>query len=190
MKKYDKPIALLFGFLTILFLVLLLTNTVFLNWVFARHQNQMSWFIRPLFIVPFCYFAYRQSWTGISIIIFAIFASMFWFNQPAIITDDVKAFLQFEIHWLSDTWKLKKVLFALVPLISFMTLGFSCWQRSIWMGLAVIAFMALGKMAWGIAQAGEPGKSMKIPATIGLLFCLSCIYFGFKQLEKRKPTNK
>lgn len=33
----------------------------FLGWVWARHHNELSWYVRPLFIVPFCWFAYRRS---------------------------------------------------------------------------------------------------------------------------------
>ena len=36
----------------------------FLNWAWARHHNPLSWYIRPLFILPFCYFAYRKSVRG------------------------------------------------------------------------------------------------------------------------------
>ena len=25
----------------------------------ARHHNELSWYIRPLFILPFCFFAYK-----------------------------------------------------------------------------------------------------------------------------------
>lgn len=53
LRKYDKPIALIFGFLTLL-LILALTNHEFLSWAFARHQNLLSWYIRPIFLIPFC----------------------------------------------------------------------------------------------------------------------------------------
>jgi hypothetical protein len=38
--------------------------TDFLNWAWARHLNPLSWYIRPLFILPFCCFAYRKSARG------------------------------------------------------------------------------------------------------------------------------
>lgn len=53
--KHDKSIALVFFVLTLVFIVTAMTNEPFLNWVFERHQNQMSWFIRPVFLIPFCF---------------------------------------------------------------------------------------------------------------------------------------
>ena len=37
----------------------------FLSWVWARHHNELSWYVRPLFLLPFCFFAYRRSLPGI-----------------------------------------------------------------------------------------------------------------------------
>ena len=36
-------------------------NDEFTAWAWERHHNILSWYIRPLFLLPFCYFAYRRS---------------------------------------------------------------------------------------------------------------------------------
>ena len=53
----------------------------FLSWSFERHHNILSWYIRPLFLLPFCYFAYKRSIQGIIITLIALFTSMFWFSK-------------------------------------------------------------------------------------------------------------
>ena len=30
----------------------------FVAWAWGRHHNVLSWYIRPLFFLPFCFFAY------------------------------------------------------------------------------------------------------------------------------------
>ena len=37
----------------------------FVACAWTRHHNILSWYVRPLFILPFCFFAYRRSLTGI-----------------------------------------------------------------------------------------------------------------------------
>ena len=37
------------------------TTNEFVAWAWARHHNVLSWYVRPLFLLPFCYFAYRRS---------------------------------------------------------------------------------------------------------------------------------
>ena len=54
----------------------------FLNWAWERHHNPWSWYIRPLFVLPFCYFAYKRSLWGVSLTIVAVLSSMFWFPAP------------------------------------------------------------------------------------------------------------
>ena len=54
-------------------------------WAWERHHNVLSWYIRPLFLLPFCYFAYRRSLFGITITLVALATSMFWFPAPEIV---------------------------------------------------------------------------------------------------------
>jgi hypothetical protein len=166
--KHDKSIALVFFVLTLVFIVTAMTNEPFLNWVFERHQNQMSWFIRPVFLIPFCFFAYKRSWTGVSATIFCLFTSMFWFSKS----------------WLSAQWDFKKILLALTVPVSFFALGLAFWKRSLLMGLGVVVLMATGKIVWSIYNAGQAGKSILIPAITGLVLCIILIYYGFRRLEK------
>lgn len=188
-KKYDKQIAIIFFLLTVCFITLAMTNKTFLNWAYERHQNQISWFIRPIFLIPFCFFAYKRSWTGIAVTILCLLTSMFWFNKPEIISEEVKAFLQFEIDWLGGEWNIQKWLLTLTIPVSFFALGLAFWKRSLFMGLGVVVLMATGKIIWSIQSAGEAGKSILVPAVAGLLVCTGLIYFGFKRLEKNNPNH-
>ncbi len=185
----DKLIALFFGGLTILFLIVAMINPIFFDWVFDRHHNQWSWYIRPIFLIPFCFFAYKRSWTGISITIFCLFTSMFWFNKPEFVSENVKAFLEFEKEWLYGNWNYKKVMLIITVPISFFALGLAFWKRSLIIGLAVVVLMATGKIVWSIQNAGESGKTIIIPAIIGLIICSGLIFWGFKKLEGNKKQN-
>ncbi len=51
-------------------------------WAWARHHNELSWYIRMLFLLPFCYFAYKRSLWGITLTVVALATSMFWFPAP------------------------------------------------------------------------------------------------------------
>ncbi|GED18015.1 hypothetical protein AMI01nite_60060 [Aneurinibacillus migulanus] len=186
LKRYDKTIAVIFGVLTLLFLILAFTNKDFFEWAYERHQNQLSWYLRPLFLVPFCYFAYKKSWGGILGTIFLLLTSMFWFPKPNVISEQVKQFLDMEKDYLSGDWGFAKLLMTSLIPISFIALGVAFWKRSLWFGLSVVVFMAVGKMIWSVAFGGEAGKSIFVPAIIGLVICISLIYIGFKKLEKKK----
>jgi hypothetical protein len=114
-KMKDRTLALGFGCLILILIILACTSKPFFDWAYERHQNQMSWYIRPLFLIPFCYFAYKHSLAGIMATVFLLLTSMFWFAGPAVVPDDIRQFLQFEkdCRWHSG----KEVLF----------LGLACW---------------------------------------------------------------
>ena len=185
-KQTDQIIGAMFLALSVLFVVVALSNSVFFNWAFQRHHNQWSWYIRPIFLIPFCYFAYQKSFAGIFGSLFCLLTSMFWFPAPETVSDEVKAFLAFEQNYLQSDWTALKILFALLIPIALATLAISFWKRSLKMGLAVVVLMAVGKMLWSVQQAGEAGASILVPAVVGLLVCSILLYIGFQRLEKNR----
>lgn len=61
----------------------------FVSWAWSRHHNVLSWYIRPLFLIPFCYFAYRRSLFGITLTLLGLATSMFWFPAPVSVSPAV-----------------------------------------------------------------------------------------------------
>jgi hypothetical protein len=190
MKKLDKPLAIIFAILILAFLAMAFTSDSFFNWAYTRHQNQLSWYIRPIFIIPFCFFAYRHSWAGIIGTILFLLTSMFWFPQPVEVSDKVKEFLEFEKQWLNSDITMEKIILSLLVPISFTALGLAFWKRSLWIGLGVVVLMATGKIIWSVLYAGQAGMSIIAPAIIGLFICSLLIFYGFKRLEKRKSKER
>ncbi|WP_209405394.1 hypothetical protein [Pseudozobellia sp. WGM2] len=184
-RNKDILVGGIFLTLTITFIVISMTYKPFFDWVFERHHNQWSWYLRPLFLLPFCYFAYKKSFAGMMLSIFALFTSMFWFPKPEIVSKNVIDFLEFEKEYLHGEWNLSKILLSFTIPISFIALGLAFWKRSLIMSIAVVLLMATGKMVWSIQNAGESGKSILIPAILGLLICCGLIFYGFKRLEKK-----
>lgn len=185
-KKYDKQLGGLFLILTILFIILAMTNKSFFDWAYERHQNQLSWYIRPLFIIPFCFFAYKRSWAGIMGTMLMVFTSMFWFPKPVEVSNQVVEFLEMEKEYLTGDWGLSKVLIALLIPASLSALAAAFWKRSILVGTAVMVSIALAKISWSVVFGGESGKSVLVPAMVGLVICIILIFIGFKKMEKRR----
>lgn len=184
-RKIDIITGTVFLILTLVFIWLAMTHRPFFDWVFARHHNQLSWYLRPLFLLPFCYFAYRKSFAGMMIAIFALFTSMFWFPEPETVSENVKEFLQFEKEYLYGEWGFSKILLSLSIPVSLAALGLAFWQRSLLMGMVVVVLMTTGKIIWSIENAGGSGQSIVVPAIAGLLICCGLIFYAFRRLERK-----
>ena len=63
--RKDRIAASIFVVGIAVFLALMIFNTRFFNWAFMRHHNVLSWYIRPLFLIPFCYFSYQRTLAGV-----------------------------------------------------------------------------------------------------------------------------
>ncbi|MEX1378269.1 MAG: hypothetical protein AB1Z23_12465 [Eubacteriales bacterium] len=189
-KIFSKKIlTIAFAVLSIGFIALMALSKDFFQWTFARHQNVLSWYIRPLFIIPFCFFAFKRSGLGISITVFLMLTSMFWFPEPAVINEQVRGFLDMEKEYLTSGWTAAKVVFALVVAGSMSLLAFAFWKRSIKLGIGIMVAIAVGKVAWSAVEGGDAGLAVVVPASVGLVLCIVLVYY-FVSRSKSKAKEK
>jgi hypothetical protein len=155
-------------------------------WAWARHHNVLSWYVRPLFFLPFCYFAYRRSLWGIVLTLLALVTSMFWFPAPEHASPAVNEMLASERQYLTDNWTLWKVLIALLVPLTFAALGLAFWKRSLVWGLAVVNAAILFKIAWTFLFSTEAGAMSHLPAAVvGIVVCDALILYVMRRLHTR-----
>ncbi len=156
----------------------------FVAWAWARHHNILSWYVRPLFLLPFCYFAYRRSLLGLVITLLALVTSMFWFPVPENPSSAVNEMLASERAYLTADWTLWKILIALLVPLTFAALGLAFWKRSLVWGLAVINAAILFKIAWTFLFGTEAGAMSHLPAAVlGLALCDALILYVMRRIR-------
>ncbi len=139
----------------------------FLNWAWERHHNPLSWYIRPLFVLPFCYFAYKRNLLGVFLTILLVLSSMFWFPAPEIVDPGAAAFLEMERRYVTGVWNPGKIaMTALVP-IWFIVLAWAFWRRSWLAGLLVVNIGALLKLIWSFYFGGSAAMSIVPAVSVG-----------------------
>ena len=169
LRKCDKALAVVFAALIIVFIVAAFTVPEFWDWLWQRHHNQLSWYIRPLFLVPFCWFSYKRSWAGVMATVLLLLTSMGWFAPPTEASPQVQQFLQFEQQYLQGDWTPGKILLTLLVPLSLAALAAALWRRNVWLGVAVLALIAVAKSLWSVVFAGEAGAKVLLPAAVGRL---------------------
>jgi hypothetical protein len=156
----------------------------FVAWAWGRHHNILSWYVRPLFILPFCFFAYRRSLFGIVLTIIALATSMFWFPAPDHASPAVNEMLRAEEAYLTANWTFWKVLIALLVPLTFAALGLAFWRRSLVWGLAVVNAAILFKIAWTFLFSTQAGALSHLPAAVlGLVVCDALILYVIHRMR-------
>ena len=51
-------------------------------WAWARHHNVLSWYVRPLFLLPLAWSAHRRSPAGTAVTLVGLVTSMAWSRHP------------------------------------------------------------------------------------------------------------
>jgi hypothetical protein len=161
----------------------------FVAWAWERHHNVLSWYIRPLFLLPFCFFAYKRSLWGMTLTLLALATSMFWFPAPGESSAAVKEMLGAESEYLTANWTLWKVLMALVVPATLAALGLAFWKRSLVYGLVVINAAMLIKVGWTFVFGTQAGAMSHLPAAVlGLVICDALVLFVMRRL-RAGPTE-
>jgi hypothetical protein len=192
-KRTDGILSV--GVLVLLLLALALmvatgSTGEFVAWAWERHHNVLSWYIRPLFFLPFCYFAYRRSLLGMMLTLVALATSMFWFPAPERTDPQVLEFLAVEREYLTGDWTMAKVLLALIVPISFAALGLVFWKRSIVYGLVLLNAVVLVKLAWSFYFGDESGGLTLLPSALaGLAVCDAVILYVVRRMRKRSSPK-
>jgi hypothetical protein len=189
MKQKDFFISLIITVFSILFVILILTHRDLFDWVFERHKNLWSWYIKPIFILPFCWLAYKRNLIGLSVCILIFVSSFFWFPAPEVISESVKDIVGQEVTWLFSEWTFAKISATVSFSLSLITLALAFWKRSLWIGLAFVLVSIFTKIAWNEMVFEELGFTV----LMGLLFSLSAsvltLYIFHKNL-KTKSLSK
>lgn len=160
-----------------------------LSWAWGRHHNVLSWYVRPLFLLPLAYFSYRRSFFGIVLTLVALASSMFWFPAPGRVDPRIEEFLAFEKEWLTGSWTTKKVVLAAAAPLMLGALCLAFWRRSLLWGLVLLNAIALAKMAWGIVDGAGTGWAMLGPALAGLLICNAAMLYAARKAFSRPESG-
>lgn len=152
------------------------------DWAYARHTNKLSWYIRPLWILPLGYSAWQRSAKGIGWSLAGLVSSMFWFPKPDAIDPKVQRFLDMEKEYLLDPTPTKLLSLTAIPIKMGLLLA-AFWQRSLGSGLLVVNQIAVLKVIWSLRNGGESGRAVIKPAMAGLVVCNAAI-IGFARLRR------
>lgn len=139
------------------------------DWIWNRHQNQFSWYSRPLFIVPACYYAYRQNIFLIAGFMVLLFCSLFWFSAPDQVPEHVMRYLEWEKQlFLSNESVFTLLLMVLAVVVYLYLLFYAFWRRNPWMGLVLINVGTITKIVVSISLGKEAGGAAVVPSLSSL----------------------
>jgi hypothetical protein len=155
------------------------------SWAWARHHNVLSWYIRPLFLLPFCYFAFQRSVAGVVLTLVALLSSMFWFPEPSAVSPAVVSALEAERQYLLGPWPPWKVAVSLLVPGLLAALALAFWLRSWLWGALVLNVIALSKVTWTAIVFEEQGFIAHLaPAVAGLVVCNLALWLIYRRLGR------
>jgi hypothetical protein len=146
--------------------------------------------VRPLFLLPFCYFAYRRSVLGIVATLLLFPTSLFWFPTPENPSPHVEGYLAWERQSLTDGGIVARVALALLVIGFFVALAAAFWKRSWVWGLAVINAGTLLKVIWSVAFGGATGWASLVPSLFTLVVTDAAILLAARWLKRRRARQE
>jgi hypothetical protein len=157
-------------------------------WVWARHHNLASWYVRPFFILPYCWFAFRRNRIGLALTMLLFPTSLFWFPAPVEPSPEAERYLAWEQEFfLGSPMRLGAL--ASVVAAFLWALAAAFWRRSWRWGLVVLNLASLMKVGWSLLVGGDAGQGSVLPTLVTLLVCdvaiLAAVFHA-----RRRPGNR
>lgn len=140
-----------------------------LEWAWARHHNPLSWYIRPFFVLLFCYFSWKRSWVGVVIVILATISSIAWFPAPQALDPTIEGYLAAELRWLSDPVLAATMIVMVVGTL--WLLAASLWTRRWLYAIVLLNAMPIAKVVFSVMLDREAGWASLWPALATLIVC-------------------
>ncbi len=156
-------------------------------WVWERHQNQFSWYSRPLFVIPAAYYAYRRKLWHVVGFMALLASSLFWFDAPASVSPSVSEYLEWEKRlFFTNNNKLPLLAFVF-GVFAFLGLFFyAFWQRSPWYGLALINAGTVLKVIVSVVFGQDAGMAAIVPSFSSLLVINLFAWFLWRRKRNAK----
>jgi hypothetical protein len=161
-----------------------------LTWIWARHHNELSWYVRPLFLLPFCFFAYRRNLLGILVTLLVFPTSLFWFPAPENPSFRVEGYLAWERQFLTEGSVAARVALVLLVVGFFVALAAAFWKRSWLWGLAVLNAGTLLKVVWSVVFGGAAGWASLAPSLFTLAVTDAAIVLAARWLKRRRARQE
>ncbi len=154
------------------------------DWIWNRHQNQFSWYSRPLFIIPACYYAYKQKIGFIIGIMTLLLTSLFWFAPPVEVSETISGYLDWERQLFFNPNNRQPLLILSITVFLFLFLLFyAFWNRSFWIGLLVLNIGNLLKIVVSVFFGGDAGTAAIVP-TLSSMIILNVLAFIIWKVKK------
>ena len=183
LRKYSG--LLLFASLSILLWVLLMTNVGFANWYFSRHANVLSWLIRPVFMIGFCYFALKRNATLAAAMIFLTLLSSVFFPTPDVVNPTVEEFLAKEKEWILGPLSVMKLTELGALIAGIFLLGYAFWRRSLKWGIILLFIIIFLKILWSVIYGGESAITLVYVAVFtGIVTMIWIIFYRMRSQKK------
>ena len=156
------------------------------EWIWNRHQNQFSWYSRPLFIIPACYYAYKQKIGFLIGILVLLGTSLFWFAPPAEVNPTISAYLDWERQlFFNPHNRTPLIVLSIAVLLFLFLLFYAFWQRNFWIGLLVFNIGNLLKIGVSIVYGGDVGMASIVP-TLSSTIILNMLAFAIWKLKSKR----
>ncbi|MGH1466835.1 MAG: hypothetical protein ACRBBQ_15900 [Cognatishimia sp.] len=140
------------------------------EWVWGRHQNQFSWYSRPLFVIPAAYYTYRRKVWHIVGFIALLATSLFWFDAPAAVPPSISGYLEWEKQLFFTNDNKQPLVTLILGVFVFLGLLFyAFWHRNPWYGLAVINAGTVLKIIVSVVFGQDAGTAAIVPSLSSLL---------------------